>query len=168
MIVDHTRSDGPSSSGGGAYYELERVAYRTAQTYRNQVLVLLAGIAAEDVMLGAVSDGAGVGEGSDLAQATKIATMLQTGLGMGDRLRHSLASDYHELEKLRTFDEAVGKWVDEVLSAELARAKQLIRENKKLVSQIANELEANGKITAAQVTAMIDAGDIPKRIETAA
>lgn len=168
MIMDHTRPDGPSSTGGGAYYELERVAYRTAQTYRNQILISLAGIAAEDVILGAVADGAGVGEGSDLAQATRIATMMQTGFGMGDRLRHSLASEYTELERLRIYDHAVGRWVDEVLSAELARAKQLIRDNKRLVSKIADELEANGKVTAAQVTALIEADDISTEIETAA
>ncbi|WP_312403745.1 AAA family ATPase [Rhizobium sp.] len=168
MIMEHTRLDGPSSPGGGAYYELEKVAYRTAQTYRNQILVSLAGIAAEEVILGAVADGAGVGEGSDLAQATRIATVLQTTLGMGDRLRHSLASSYTELERLRIQNPAVGKWVDEVLAAEFSRAKQLIREHKSLVLQIADELEAKGKITAAQVTAILKGDDVSTHIETAA
>ncbi|WP_430253105.1 hypothetical protein [Neorhizobium sp. DAR64872/K0K18] len=86
MIVDQVPRDSPVKRGGGAYFELPAVAYRNAQFYRDHFLVMLAGIAAEEVCLGSISDGAGAGKNSDLANATRIATAMQTQMGMGNRL----------------------------------------------------------------------------------
>ncbi|MCQ1839161.1 AAA family ATPase [Neorhizobium galegae] len=168
MIVDYTRNDGQTVCGGGAYYELPSVAYRTAQTYRDQITVLLAGMAAEEVFLGAASDGAGAGEQSDLAQATRIATLLQTYMGLGSRLRHSLAKKDADLEQLRQVDSSVTAWVDEVLNAEFTRAKQLVRDNRGLVERIADALEANGSVTADQLAEMLTNPNISKNIDAAA
>jgi cell division protease FtsH len=154
MIIDHTRNDGETVPGGGAYFEVPNVAYRTVQTYRDRIVVLLAGIAAEEVLLGAVSDGAGAGPSSDLAQATRIATMLQSGMGMGNRLRHSLSKSDRDLETLRLQDPGVALWVDDVLLTEFERAKHIIRSHLKLVETIAEELEAKGKISAKEVAKM--------------
>nr|WP_246802357.1 AAA family ATPase [Rhizobium leucaenae] len=168
MIVDSTRNDGQTVLGGGAYYELPNVAYRTAQTYRDQIAVLLAGIAAEEVFLGAISDGAGAGEQSDLAQATRIATLLQTYMGLGNRLRHSLAKKDEDLEQLRQIDGTVTAWVDDVLNAEFTRAKQLVRDNRDLVERIADALEATGSVTAEQLAEMVSNPNIRKTIDSAA
>ncbi|QCI98713.1 AAA family ATPase [Agrobacterium larrymoorei] len=154
MIIDHTRNDSETVPGGGAYFEVPNVAYRTVRTYRDRIAVLLAGIAAEEVVLGAVSDGAGAGPNSDLAQATRIATMLQSGMGMGNRLRHSLAKSDRDLEALRLRDPSVAVWVDDVLLTEFKRAKQMVRSHRKLVEAIADELEVKGKVSADQVAAM--------------
>ncbi|MEZ0018675.1 cell division protease FtsH [Sinorhizobium fredii] len=168
MIVDFTRNDSETMPGGGAYFELPNVAYRTVQTYRDQIAVLLAGMAAEVVCLGAVSDGAGGGDRSDLAQATRIATLLRTRMGMGNRLRHSLARNDAELEKVRIQDASVAAWVDDVLQSEFERAKHLIRTHQKLVDQIADELVAKGKVTADQVTEMATKIDLQTPIATVA
>lgn len=168
MIIDSTRNDGQTVRGGGAYYELPSVAYRTAQTYRDQITVLLAGMAAEEVFLGAASDGAGAGEQSDLAQATRIATLLQTSMGLGNRLRHSLAKKDTDLEQLRQVDITVTAWVDEVLHAEFTRAKQLVRDNRDLVERIADALETNGSVTADQLAEMLTNPNISKNIDAAA
>ncbi|MBZ7924397.1 AAA family ATPase [Ensifer adhaerens] len=154
MIIDHTRNDSQTVPGGGAYFEVPNVGYRTAQTYRDRIVVLLAGIAAEQVLLGAVSDGAGAGPDSDLAQATRIATMLQSAMGMGNRLRHSLAKSDRDLETLRLHDPSVAIWVDDLLRTEFERARQIIRNQLKLVEAIADELVAKGKVSADQVAKM--------------
>lgn len=154
MIIDHTRNDSETVPGGGAYFEVPNVAYRTVKTYRDRIVVLLAGIAAEEVLLGAVSDGAGAGPNSDLAQATRVATMLQSGMGMGNRLRHSLAKSDRDLETLRLHDPDVAVWVDDVLRTEFERAKQVIRSHLKLVEAIAEELEAKGNVSAEEVAKM--------------
>jgi ATP-dependent Zn protease len=168
MIIDHTRNDSETVAGGGAYFEVPNVGYRTVQTYRDRIAVLLAGIAAEEVLLGAVSDGAGAGPNSDLAQATRIATVLQSGMGMGNRLRHSLAKSDRDLETLRLHDPSVAIWVDDVLRIEFERAKQLILSQLKLVEAIADELEAKGKISAPQVAKIAAKLDTPPRIATVA
>lgn len=168
MIIDHTRNDSETVPGGGAYFEVPNVGYRTVQTYRDRIAVLLAGIAAEEVLLGAVSDGAGAGPNSDLAQATRIATMLQSGMGMGNRLRHSLAKSDRDLETLRLHDPGVAVWVDDVLRTEFERAKQIVRSHLKLVEAIADELEAKGKVSADQVAKMAAKLDALPRIATSA
>lgn len=168
MIIDHTRNDSETVPGGGAYFEVPNVAYRTVKTYKDRIVVLLAGIAAEEVLLGAVSDGAGAGPNSDLAQATRIATMLQSGMGMGNRLRHSLAKSDRDLETLRLQDPGVAIWVDDVLLTEFERAKQIIRSHLKLVEAIADELEAKGKVSADQVAKMAAKLDGLPRIATLA
>ena len=164
MIIDHTRNDSETVPGGGAYFEVPNVAYRTVKTYRDRIVVLLAGIAAEEVLLGAVSDGAGAGPNSDLAQATRIATMLQSGMGMGNRLRHSLAKSDRDLEALRLRDPGVAIWVDDVLRTEFERAKQTIRSHLKLVEAIADELEAKGTVSADRVAKMAAKLDALPRI----
>ena len=168
MIIASTRNDGQTALGGGAYYELPSVAYRTAQTYRNQIAVLLAGMAAEEIIMGAMSDGAGAGEQSDLAQATRIATLLQTHMGLGNRLRHSLATRDADLEQLRQVDGTVTSWVDGVLHVEFTRAKQLVRDNRDLVERIADALDANGSVTAEQLAQMVSNPNISKTIDSAA
>lgn len=168
MIIDHTRNDSETVPGGGAYFEVPNVGYRTVQTYRDRIAVLLAGIAAEQVLLGAVSDGAGAGPNSDLAQATRIATVLHSGMGMGTRLRHSLAKSDRDLETLRLHDAGVAIWVDDVLRIEFERAKHIIRSQLKLVEAIADELEAKGKVSADQVAKMAAKLDASVRVATLA
>ena len=155
MIINHTRKDSETVRGGGAYFEFPEVGYRTAQTYRDRIAVLLAGMAAEQVLLGAFSDGAGSGPTSDLAQATRIATVLQSGMGMGNRLRHSLARSDHDLQALRLSDPGIASWVDEVLGTEFERAKQIVCNHLPLVEAIDDELEANGKVSPDQVAEML-------------
>jgi cell division protease FtsH len=155
MIINHVRTDRETVQGGGAYFEIPDVGYRTAQTYRDRIAILLAGMAAEYVLLGAVSDGAGSGPTSDLAQATRIATVLQSGMGMGDRLRHSLGRSDHELQALRLSDPGIASWVDETLRKEFERARQIVCSNLKLLEAIAEELEANGKVSPDQVAKMV-------------
>jgi transposase len=154
MIINHVRTDRETVQGGGAYFEIPDVGYRTAQTYKDRIAILLAGMAAEYVLLGAVSDGAGSGPTSDLAQATRIATVLQSGMGMGDRLRHSLGRSDHELQALRLSDPGIASWVDETLWTEFERAKQLVCSNLTLLEAIAEELDANGKVSPDQVAKM--------------
>ena len=168
MIIASTRNDGQTALGGGACYELPSVAYRTAQTYRNQIAVLLAGMAAEEIIMGAMSDGAGAGEQSDLAQATRIATLLQTHMGLGNRLRHSLATRDADLEQLRQVDGTVTSWVDGVLHVEFTRAKQLVRDNRDLVERIADALDANGSVTAEQLAEMVSNPNIIESIDSVA
>jgi len=46
--------------------------------------------------------------------------------------------------------------VEELLQAEFARAKQLVRDNRDFVARIADELNARGNVTAEQVVEMAE------------
>ena len=54
------------------------VRYHTLQSALDELCVLMAGRAAEQVCLGDVSSGAGIGRDSDLAQATQLALRIET------------------------------------------------------------------------------------------
>ena len=92
--------------------------------------------------------------------------MLQSGMGMGNRLRHSLAKSDRDLETLRLYDPGVAVWVDDVLRTEFERAKQIVRSHLKLVEAIADELEVKGKVSADQVAKMAAKLDGLPRIAT--
>lgn len=168
MIIDKTRNDKTTVAGGSAFFEMPNVAHRTSQTYRDRIAVLLAGIAAEEVCLGAWTDGAGSGPHSDLAQATRIATILQTSLGMGNQLRHSLAKTDEDLERLRLQDASVKAWVDDVLRTEFERARQIIIEHRVLLDVVADQLESTGKVSVEQLKQMVALASSPRGIDIVA
>ena len=58
--------------------------FQTFSTASDQIITLMAGRAAEIMVFGEVSNGAGLGEDSDLAQATALALKLDTEWGLGD------------------------------------------------------------------------------------
>jgi len=58
----------------------------TDRTVRDMMCAMLAGRAAEAIFLGDISSGGGEGMGSDLAQATELATRSEAGFGFGETL----------------------------------------------------------------------------------
>lgn len=71
-------------TGEGGKVEHEAFSFFTPCKARERLLVLLAGRAAEICVLGAPSSGAGVGEKSDLAQATSVAMYIERQWGFGE------------------------------------------------------------------------------------
>ena len=59
---------------------------QTAADYEQELTVLFGGRAAELVVLGDTSGGVGIGLDSDLARATRLATLMRTSFGLGDSL----------------------------------------------------------------------------------
>ncbi|MBM2578171.1 AAA family ATPase [Jannaschia sp. Os4] len=71
----------------GGEVEVAMPALMTSDTVDTRLVALLAGRAAEGVLLGRVSHGAGLGEGSDLDRATDLALRAETEWGLeGSRL----------------------------------------------------------------------------------
>jgi len=60
--------------------------HMTDRTVRDMMCAMLAGRAAEAIFLGDISSGGGEGMGSDLAQATELATRFEAGFGFGETL----------------------------------------------------------------------------------
>lgn len=142
-IVDAISAQNASSQGGAAYFDMPLIARRDRQFYCDQIAVMLAGIAAEEVVFGAFADGGS----SDLAAATRIATLLESRFGMGGTLRHSLAAEDAELERLRQFDRHLSERVHRTMQEEFERAKTILLEGRQLLDEIANELIEVGSLT---------------------
>lgn len=60
--------------------------HMTDRTVRDVMCAVLAGRAAESLFFGDISSGGGEGIGSDLAQATELATRFEAGFGFGETL----------------------------------------------------------------------------------
>ena len=74
---------GNSGRAGGAAASLVEVS-TTREAIHGEILELLAGRAAEEVILGKYSGGCGGSPGSDIALATCLATAMETALGLGN------------------------------------------------------------------------------------
>ncbi|WP_430249597.1 hypothetical protein [Neorhizobium sp. DAR64860/K0K1] len=80
------------STGGLARFEIQSIRRRDKQFYLDQIAVCLGGIAAERLVLGTKSNGAGGDDRSDLGMATRLATLVETQSGMSESLRFRKAT----------------------------------------------------------------------------
>ncbi|PLU44387.1 AAA family ATPase [Sinorhizobium medicae] len=150
QIVDQVVMNGADQQGGAAYFDMPRVCRRDRYFYHGQITIMLAGLAAEEVILGSTGDGAGSGSNSDLAMATRLATLIETMFGMGASFRHSSATSDEELEKLRAGDRELAFRVDCKLASQFVRAKEILESNRSLLDAVTDALVESGTITPKQ------------------
>ncbi|MFK0382449.1 AAA family ATPase [Agrobacterium sp. NPDC090273] len=103
-----------------------RMRNRTLQSYRDEIAMLLGGVAAESVVLGDIHDGWCGVEGSDLHRATDIATILVASHGAGELCYYNVTG-LRNLEGLRRSDSSVREHVAGMLLEELNRSKDIAR-----------------------------------------
>lgn len=96
--------------------------------YTAQITILLAGIAAEEIVFGDHADGAGGSDDSDLRQATLIAATMEVSLGLGSSLIY-LCSRRPDgvLARLRA-DPMLRQLVEQTLDECFQRARSIIAE----------------------------------------
>lgn len=126
----------------------------TAGRARQILVYLLAGRAAEEVVLGGVSAGAGGAEESDLAMATRLATGMVTAYGLAGPtplvyLGGNLAASHLPPHLLAE--------VKHELSAAYKEATALIRAHQAAVEQLAAYLEGHLAASDAAVRAIVEA-----------
>ncbi|MCQ1833351.1 AAA family ATPase [Neorhizobium galegae] len=151
-IVDAISAQNTSARGGAAYFDMPLIARRDRQYYCDQIAVMLSGIAAEEIVFGAFADGGA----SDLAAATRIATLMESRFGMGGTLRHSLAAQDAELERLRQFDRHLSERVHRTLQEEFERAKTILAEDRRLLDHVTSELVGEGSLTPHRLSELMD------------
>ena len=112
---------------------------RRKQSYVNEVMMLLAGMAAERVILGDILDGSGGSEGSDLQRASDMVTLMVSNLGLGS-LHYLEVSTPKDLDDLRRNDPVLRAKVDVLLREYLSRAEEIVSARKKDVELLASTL----------------------------
>ena len=131
---------------GGAGFRRDPYSFRDRQVFRNEICVYLAGIAAEQLIMGSHGDGAGAGPGSDLERATEAAVQMETRFGMGQRLtRTGRGTIWDQLGNQSA--PGLMEAVDQILAEELTRAKNMLLEEMTLFDVLAREIEANGFVS---------------------
>lgn len=130
---------GNGNQVGGATYAMPRHIRRTRAAYLDDIAVSLGGIAAETVVFDAFFDGAAGSHNADLNTVTRTATLLEAGLGMGHTLMVADNAVRH-LETLRASDPNLRKRVHDVIANEFERAKEIIRNSRAALDEIATRL----------------------------
>lgn len=135
----------PSQHAGLAVINQKIVEFRDRQRYLNEICMYLAGMAAETVIFGCHGDGAGTGDQSDLARATRLAILVEASFGMGSQVRYRGSSETVGPDQLEVDVELRG-CVDAILDEQFQRAKSLLMQRRRLLSAVSDELEEIGKM----------------------
>ncbi|TPK96984.1 MULTISPECIES: AAA family ATPase [unclassified Mesorhizobium] len=140
--------------GGGARFDRPFLAERTRQQFLDLIAIGLAGLAAEEVVLGQKGAGAGGAKGSDLHGATLLALQFEASYGLGSGLTYLSGTTDQELLVTLHMDGHLRKRVEGVLTAEFARAKSLLEAKRTELARIAENLFAKKRLLADEVRAL--------------
>jgi cell division protease FtsH len=139
-ISDAKVLDRSRQSIGHTAFERSPKMQTVASEYLSEIAMLLGGIAAEDLVFGAHSDGAGGMPGSDLTIATDLATRMESQMGMGATLMSEIADGARDLQAIRTQRPAIAERVDLILREEFKRARDILSENRTALDRLIETL----------------------------
>jgi cell division protease FtsH len=152
--VSSVRIGGRGGSGGVTNMVFDSDDLITRSVVEDRVTGLLSGRAAEIVLLGAASTGAGGGDRSDLALATRMLAAMEMSYGLGDeRLVYLVAAEdaHAEIRK----DPTARRRIDEILIRLQDRAVTLVREHRSAVAAIAEALVSRRFLSADDIAAVV-------------
>ena len=146
-----------TGSAGGSTRWLQPDRFYLADDIQRHLIQFLAGRAAEEVLLGQPSSGAGGKGGSDLAQATRLAANASTALGLDDvnGLLWSGMLDEITLAERMGSDSLLAAGLRWVLDGAYADALRLIRQHHAAVESLGAELLVHGVLDGAQAAAIV-------------
>ncbi|MEP2704652.1 MAG: hypothetical protein ABJP90_12610 [Paracoccaceae bacterium] len=129
----------------------------TRKDHEHQLMVHLAGLAAEKLVFGDMSDGGGGGPHSDLASATRIATELEASYGLGNSLVHLALSGSRRVPDVLLSDAGLRGRVDKTLDKAFEDASALLKEKETALHALADALIEGHKLAEADVLEIISA-----------
>ncbi|MER0240082.1 AAA family ATPase [Fulvimarina sp. MAC8] len=136
---------------GTTTFERDQGFDRTKESHLAEIVVMLAGAAAEDVILGSRGDGSGGRIGSDLQMATAIATQVEVSFGLGDDLVYILDGTTTHSSDLLSIDPLLKRRVAVILSECLERARSEVRSRRREVEKCAQALREFGGLDSEHV-----------------
>ncbi|WP_222350791.1 AAA family ATPase [Rhizobium leguminosarum] len=143
--------------GGAARYELpeDERSLGTRDHLESLICRILAGAAAEEYLLGCRSSGFSGSKGSDLDEATILATQMVASYGMGRSLPFLIESHQVTAENARRLPNALREDVSRILDEQYSRATAILIEHSALLERIATELFERETLTVADIDELI-------------
>lgn len=152
-------------SGGRTDFEHSPGIERTKAFYIAQVTTLLAGLAAEQTVLGEHGGGGGGASESDLHIATMLAGSMETSLGLGQSLIYRSSNRPDEIMTSVRADPLLRQRIDAHLETCLQRARGILDEHRTALDSIAAALACRGRITLDDIAEAVNSGvGTPDRI----
>lgn len=152
---------------GGVRMRRNPFQEQTAQTLLDEICVILGGIAAEEVLIGNRSLGAGGAIGSDLHLATMTALRLEASYGLGKGLAFLSTDDDDELLAILQRSHIIRERVEAILGEQMNKTTTLVRERKGDLDRIGRMLLEQKRITAADVARLVSGVDSARRLTRA-
>lgn len=147
-----------SLNGNGGQILIFRAGWEgTVEAFDDQIAYSLAGRAAEIVMLGDASGGAGGSENSDLALATSFALQVERTMGLG--INGLLWEPIGVLG--RTMTDGERENVSQRLESQSARAHVLLEPHRDTLDRIARALVDHGHLSGEEVGCMLPEIEVP-------
>ncbi|TBG66118.1 AAA family ATPase [Rhizobium leguminosarum] len=137
-VESHMVEGEPVQDGGRLHYKMRNQALPTEKDLLANIRIMLGGTAAEEVIFGNRSIGAGGVEGSDLEQATRLAYRLVGSYGLGKWLRYQVGATRVDESFAPTPEIRVE--VDGILAREYRATKDLLTKEKARLMRLAAEL----------------------------
>lgn len=136
---------------GFARFHLDEDQLWDRQECLDRIAILLAGRAAEEVILGTAFEGAGAAEGADLHKASDLATRMEIQLGMGEGLAYSNLTSVDQRDRARQNNPVVAARVERLLAREMGRSREIVTTFRAAVERIADVLVENAIIEGDEV-----------------
>jgi cell division protease FtsH len=133
------------SAGHMIYSDEEEILLQSKEQLHSQLVVMLAGRAAEEVAIGDVTTGAG----DDLQRASSIVGAMLSRLGMGEELGLYVVPEGSEMPA------AARDEVKNLLAERYEAARRLLREQRPLLDRVAETLLADETLTRERFLAVI-------------
>lgn len=153
-IRDTVESAAGAQVLGGVHSIESPVAEVTREILLDEICFLLAGTAAEDVMLASRSVGGGGIRGSDLHIATLIALRLETAYGLGQGLAF-LAEGESDPWRLLHSSQTVRDRVETILAEQMVRARSIVQRHRQATDEVTQELLERRAVGFASVAALL-------------
>lgn len=143
----------PRGMTGGSVLALpeDDMGPETKSRIKDHIVFALGGRAAEEIVFGEITTGAGGGNGSDLSTVTRYARAMVTRYGMSEKLgpmmfgqKEEMVFLGREISEQRDYSEAVAEIIDaevkQIVDEAYARAIKIIREQRDKIEMIAQRL----------------------------
>lgn len=140
---------------GVVHVELSRRTMETEDWLMRTIACLLAGRAAEHLVLGYVTLGSGGGEESDLAQATRLAMNAELAFGIGETTPLIYRNEAEQMRVLSFDPKLMAKVHDRLEQAERI-ALDMLAENKPKLLALAKRLFEARVLEGAEIISVID------------
>ncbi|WP_291414508.1 AAA family ATPase [Devosia sp.] len=142
------------ASGGNVSFDERSLAYSTREHLDAMIVTLLAGRAAEQLVLDVPSQGAGGAADSDLGRATQLMTSIFTATGLGGSLL--FRAPFDRAHELLVVDPELRRQVEKGLADLYDRAVDLLRRHKGVLLAVADALIEKRFLTGEQVKKVVE------------
>ncbi|MHB2264805.1 AAA family ATPase [Aliihoeflea sp. PC F10.4] len=162
QVVVPVYFDADIQSDGRVEFHFDQKECRTLSRVETEIKTLLAGAAAEALVLGGHSAGVGGQKGSDLHQATALAVAAHRSWGLGGRL--TFMENASPNTGGLAYDQAARLWVSELLERCFEAAGAILAKRRRQLDRIAGELVEKGSLSGGEIDAILKREAADRRV----